>query len=92
MGAALINTIATSATASFIVVHGNSPAALEAGAVHGYTTAFTFSGIVLAAAAVIAFTLIRRARSLEQPTGTEALVDETLVEDTEAVALAGAGV
>jgi EmrB/QacA subfamily drug resistance transporter len=90
MGAALINTIATTATASYLVVHGHSPAALEAGAIHGYTTAFTFSGIVLAAAAVGAFTLIRRARDQEQPVG--ALDEEVRVEETEAVALAGAGV
>jgi hypothetical protein len=90
MGAALINTIATTATASYLVANGHSPAALEAGAIHGYTTAFTFSGIVLAVAAVIAFTLIRRARNLEQPLG--ALDEEVYVEETEAVALAGAGV
>jgi hypothetical protein len=80
MGAALINTIATTATASYLVVHGTSPAALEAGAIHGYTTAFTFSGIVLAAAAVAAFTLVRRARYHEQPA-------EEVVEDAEAVAV-----
>jgi EmrB/QacA subfamily drug resistance transporter len=90
MGAALINTIATTATASYIVAHGRTPAALEAGAIHGYTTAFTFSGIVLAAAAVAAFTLIRRARFQEQP--VDALDEEVHVDETEAVALAGAGV
>jgi MFS family permease len=90
MGAALINTIATTATASYIVAHGHTPAALEAGAIHGYTTAFTFSGIVLAAAAVAAFTLIRRARFQEQP--VNALDEEVYVEENEAVALAGAGV
>jgi EmrB/QacA subfamily drug resistance transporter len=90
MGAALINTIATTATASYIVAHGHTPAALEAGAIHGYTTAFTFSGIVLAAAAVAAFTLIRRARFQEQP--ADALDEEVYVDETEAVALAGAGV
>ena len=63
MGAALINTIATTATASYLVVHGTSPAALAAGAIHGYTTAFTFSAIVLAVAAAAAFVLIRRART-----------------------------
>jgi EmrB/QacA subfamily drug resistance transporter len=62
MGAALINTIATSATASYLAVHGTSPSSLTAGAIHGYTTAFTFSAIVLALAATAAFTLIRQAR------------------------------
>jgi EmrB/QacA subfamily drug resistance transporter len=81
LGAALINTIATTATASYLVAHGHSPAALEAGAIHGYTTAFTFSGIVLAVAAITAFTLIRRARpeSQEQP---------VVVEDEEPLVLA----
>jgi hypothetical protein len=72
MGAALINTIATSATASYIVTHGHSPAALEAGSIHGYTTAFTFSGIVLAVAAVTTFALIRRGR----PDAAEAVAAE----------------
>ena len=62
MGAALINTIATSATVSYIAAHGKSAASLTAGSIHGYTTAFTFSAIVLAVAAVSAFTLIRRVR------------------------------
>jgi hypothetical protein len=90
MGAALINTIATTATASFLVVHGHSPAALEAGYIHGYTTAFTFSGIVLSVAAVAAFTLIRRARNQEQTVA--AFEEEVLTEETDAVALAGSGV
>jgi hypothetical protein len=89
MGAALINTIATSATATFIVTHGHSPAELQAGAIHGYTTAFTFSGIVLAVAAVTTFGLIRRAKAQEQTVGE--LDKEVFVEETEAVALAGAG-
>jgi len=61
MGAALINTIAAGATASYLAVHGTSATAEVAGSIHGYTTAFTFSAIVLAAAAVSAFALISRA-------------------------------
>jgi EmrB/QacA subfamily drug resistance transporter len=80
MGAALINTIATTATASYLAIHGKSAEAVAAGAVHGYTTAFTFSAIVLAAAAVIAFSLIRRARA----TGADpAITDETLADGLE---------
>jgi EmrB/QacA subfamily drug resistance transporter len=90
MGAALINTIATTATASYIVAHGHTPAALEAGAIHGYTTAFTFSGVVLSVAAVTAFALVRRGRAQEET--VDALDEEVYVEDSEAVALAGAGV
>ena len=62
MGAALINTIATSATVSYVAAHGKSVASLTAGSIHGYTTAFTFSAIVLAVAGVSAFALIRRGR------------------------------
>jgi len=64
MGAALINTIAASATVSYLAVHGRSAASEAAGAVHGYTTAFTFSAIVLATAAVIAAVLIRTSKAI----------------------------
>jgi EmrB/QacA subfamily drug resistance transporter len=83
LGAALINTIVTTATASYIVAHGHSPAALEAGAIHGYTTAFTFSAIVLGAAAAAAFVLVRRGRQ-NPDTGEEIVADEP----TEMLALA----
>jgi EmrB/QacA subfamily drug resistance transporter len=59
MGAALINTIATSATASYLATHGTTVTALTAGAIHGYTTAFEFSAVMLALAALSAITLIR---------------------------------
>jgi predicted MFS family arabinose efflux permease len=72
MGAALINTIATSATVSYVATHGNSAASLTAGAIHGYTTAFVFSAIVLAVAATGAFSLIRRGRQ----TAEEAVIEE----------------
>jgi EmrB/QacA subfamily drug resistance transporter len=62
MGAALINTIATGATAAYLAVHGTSASAVEAGTIHGYTTAFSFSAIMLALAALAAFTLIRAPR------------------------------
>jgi EmrB/QacA subfamily drug resistance transporter len=64
MGAALINTIATTATASYLAAHGHTVAAVTAGAIHGYTSAFTFSAIVLGLAAVAAFALIRPAKAL----------------------------
>jgi EmrB/QacA subfamily drug resistance transporter len=69
LGAALINTIATSATVTYVVAHGHSSAALAAGAVHGYTTAFVFAAIVLACAAAVAFTLVRSPKEAtdEQP-------------------------
>jgi MFS family permease len=65
LGAALINTIATGATASYLALHGTSASAEVAGSIHGYTTAFTFSAIMLALAAVTAFTLIRAPRVVD---------------------------
>jgi MFS family permease len=73
MGAALINTIATTATASYLVAHGTSAAAEAAGAVHGYTSAFTFSAIVLGVAALASFTLVRRVRPAPTGEGAEAM-------------------
>jgi EmrB/QacA subfamily drug resistance transporter len=75
MGAALINTIATTATASYLATHGTSATALAAGAIHGYTTAFVFSAVVLGAAAVGAFTLIRRSRPDAAPADAEATAE-----------------
>ena len=75
MGAALINTIATSATVSYVAVHGTSPEALTAGAIHGYTTAFTFSAIVLGVAAAAAFTLIRRKPKTATEAASQALAE-----------------
>jgi ABC-type multidrug transport system permease subunit len=65
LGAALINTIATGATASYLALHGTSASAEVAGAIHGYTTAFTFSAIMLALAAATAFTLIGAPRIVD---------------------------
>jgi EmrB/QacA subfamily drug resistance transporter len=71
MGAALINTIATSATASYLVAHGTSQADQAAAAVHGYTSAFIFSAVVLGVAAVSSFILIRRGRPAPAGPGTD---------------------
>jgi EmrB/QacA subfamily drug resistance transporter len=59
LGTALLNTIAASATTSYLVVHGEGVAAMASGLVHGYTTAFAVSGLLLAAAAVAAVCFIR---------------------------------
>ncbi len=80
LGAALINTIAATATAAYLAAHGTSADARAAGAVHGYTTAFAFSAIVLAVAAVGAFALVRARR----PEGDE---EEEAVALTETVSV-----
>jgi EmrB/QacA subfamily drug resistance transporter len=56
LGTALLNTIATSATASFVVANGAG--ALQKGLVHGYTQAFTISAILLLVASAVAFLFI----------------------------------
>jgi EmrB/QacA subfamily drug resistance transporter len=73
MGAALINTIATTATAGYLATHAHTVNAVAAGAIHGYTSAFTFSAIVLALAAFTAFMLIRPARALPKEEAAELL-------------------
>ena len=60
LGTALLNTIAASATASYIAVHGVSAA--RAGAVHGYTTGFSYSAVILACSVAAAVLLIRASR------------------------------
>ena len=67
LGTALLSTIALSATTSFITSAGTrpTPALVAQAAVHGYTSAFTISAVIFAAAAVIAGLLF--AGRAEQP-------------------------
>jgi EmrB/QacA subfamily drug resistance transporter len=58
LGTALLNTIAASATASYLVSHGPSPAARAGAAVHGFTTAFAWSSMFLFAAGIFTALLI----------------------------------
>ena len=60
LGAALLNTVAASATTGYLASHG--PAATRAAAVHGYTTAFTVSFALLAAASLACMLLLRATR------------------------------
>jgi len=79
VGIALMNTIATTATANYITSHGqSSPDAV----VHGFTTAFTVGAAIMAAAAVMVFLLIRPQRAADTiPVQADA------VEDTPAIAV-----
>ncbi len=62
LGTALLNTIAASAAATFLTSHAHSPATARAAVVHGYTTAFSVSALLLLLAAVATGTLIRASR------------------------------
>jgi EmrB/QacA subfamily drug resistance transporter len=52
IGTALLNTVAASAFASYLVSHGQSPLAQAGAAVHSYVVAFWISAGILAASAV----------------------------------------
>ena len=60
LGTALLSTLAASAATSFAAGHRPTPALMAQAAIHGYTTAFTVSAGVFAAAAVIAGLLFTR--------------------------------
>jgi EmrB/QacA subfamily drug resistance transporter len=70
LGTALLNTIFTTAVASYAVAHGVGQHAQVSGAIHGYNVAFTASAALFGAAAVLAALFIRRPvefKPAEQP-------------------------
>ncbi len=60
LGTALLNTIAASATATFLVAHG--PSSVARAAVHGYTTGFWYSAAIVGVAVLAAVGLVRAGR------------------------------
>jgi hypothetical protein len=58
IGTALLNTIATTVTATYLHVHGSSPASVTAGTVHGFAVAFLFAAAILAVALVVVLVFI----------------------------------
>jgi hypothetical protein len=62
LGIALLNTVAASATTSYLAAHRHSPGSAVAGVVHGYTTGFVVSACFLALALLITLGLIRNTR------------------------------
>jgi EmrB/QacA subfamily drug resistance transporter len=66
LGTALLNTVATTATTTFLAGKAASPAVAAEAAVHGYTTAFWWAAAIFAAGAAVCGLLLRsRAPSLE---------------------------
>jgi len=61
LGVSLLNTVAATATSGYLVGRGTSAAVHAAALVHGYTTAFTVSAVLLAVAAVVSFVVLRAA-------------------------------
>ena len=62
LGTALLNTVAASATASYLASRSHTPAVVSAGLVHGYTTAFVYSVGLVALALVATVALVRASR------------------------------
>jgi EmrB/QacA subfamily drug resistance transporter len=65
LGTALLNTIATTASASFVAGKAASPAIAAEAAVHGYTTAFWWAAAIFATGAVLCGLLLQRSPRLE---------------------------
>ena len=83
LGTALLNTIAASATVSYISIHGAGSA--EAGAVHGYTVAFAWGLGALILAAILSLVLVTKQRPAA-PAGDDNGDDETPFEHAEELA------
>jgi EmrB/QacA subfamily drug resistance transporter len=72
LGVAFLNTIATSATASYAVDHGGMS---RAAVVHGFTTAFSVAVGIFVLALIVVGTLIRRRSSDGSATATDSDVE-----------------
>jgi MFS family permease len=72
LGTALLNTVAATATTTYLGSHTATGAAKAAAVVHGYSVAFTVSAVLLGAGAIAALVLIRPNRSTD-PSGELAL-------------------
>jgi EmrB/QacA subfamily drug resistance transporter len=59
LGTALLNTVATTATATFLVGKAASPGVVTSATVHGYVTAFWWAAAIFAAGSVICGLLLR---------------------------------
>ncbi|MFC3500154.1 MFS transporter [Micromonospora krabiensis] len=59
IGTALLNTVAASATAGWLLDHANGPATNSQAIVHGYATAVWWAVGILVVAALVALTLVR---------------------------------
>ncbi len=60
LGTALLNTVATTATTTFVAGKAASPAIAAEAAVHGYTTAFWWAAAILGLGSVVCGLLLRR--------------------------------
>jgi len=64
LGTAFLNTVAASAAAGYLAVHVKTAAETQIAAVHGYTTAFDVSAVLVTLAALTAALFIRAPRGI----------------------------
>ncbi|HEY1826026.1 MAG TPA: MFS transporter [Acidimicrobiales bacterium] len=76
LGTAFLNTIAASSTAAFLATRAASATVLRSATVHGYTTAFEVSALLVAGAAVVTALFVASRRS-----STSSIVRPTLEDD-----------
>ncbi|WP_374216307.1 MFS transporter [Frankia sp. R82] len=62
LGTALLNTVFATAVSGYLADHRNSPRAVAQSQIEGYTTAFTWSAVLVAVAAVVTIVLINAGR------------------------------
>lgn len=67
LGTALLNTVATTATTTFIAGKAASPGVVADATVHGYTTAFWWAAAIFATGAVICGLLLRSGKPSFEP-------------------------
>jgi hypothetical protein len=67
LGTALLNTVATTATTTFLAGKAASPGVVANATVHGYTTAFWWAAAIFAVGAVICGALLRPGRPSLDP-------------------------
>jgi EmrB/QacA subfamily drug resistance transporter len=72
VGTALLNTLATSAIASYVAAHHGAPSVAAHATLHGYTTAFTWSAAIFAVGAVLCGLLLRPGAGQPEPAGEPA--------------------
>ncbi len=79
LGTAYLNTVAASSTAAFLATRVASTNVLRSASVHGYTTAFEVSALLVAAAAVVAAIFVGSKRAQAVHTEIPSAEERTLV-------------
>jgi EmrB/QacA subfamily drug resistance transporter len=74
LGTALLNTVATTATASYLVGKQAASGLVAQATVHGYTTAFTWSAVIFALGCVTCGLLLRSGRSRQPSVASQPAV------------------